>query len=338
MRVSDKTTNRNFLNFVNNAKTNYAKTNERVASGKRFSRISEDVSAGTRVLRVRGDLKKTEEHLNTVKSINEELSVTENALSFINEKLVQAHTRTIKALNDPSGASGRGALANEISAIKKEILQYANTRYNNKFVLGGSAAASAPFTINGDGKLLYNGIDVDAIEREADGSYFYKDADEKKQIPMDGDIYADIGLGIKMSDDGLQSDTAFKVSYSGLEILGFGETDGESQNLYNILSEIENAMRSDELDSLGKLDTMLVEATDKFGKFITDIGTKTNFLDSIETRAKSSIDSYKTQVNNLMGIDDAEEAMNQTLNDYVLKAVLQMGSSILPLSLMDFLR
>lgn len=335
MRVSDKTTNRNFLNYIDNAKTNYAKTNERIASGKRFSRISEDVSAGTRVLRVRGDLKKTEEYLDTVQSINEELAVTENALSYINEKLVQAHTRTIKALSDTSGDSGREAIANEISAIKQEILQYANTKYNNKFVLGGTAADAAPFTTGDDGRLLYNGIDVDSITQGTEGNYV--DGGDQP-IPMDGGIYADIGLGIKMSGGDVQSDTAFKVSYSGLEILGFGQgADGGSQNLYNILSEIEGAMRSNNTDYLGKLDNILVAGTDEFGKFVTDIGTKTNFLDSIETRAESSIDSYKTQINNLMGIDDAEEAMNQTLNDYVLKAVLQMGSTILPLSLMDFL-
>jgi len=336
MRVSDKTTSRNFLNYLNNAKTNFAKTNERVASGKRFKRISEDVSAGTRVLRVRGDLKKTEEYLDNVKSINEELSVTENALSYVNEKLVQAHTRIVKGLNDPSGASGRGAIANEISAIKKEILQYANTRYNNKFVLGGSASASAPFTIGADGKLLYNGIDVDEIKQNNDGSFYY--GTPPNPIPMDGELYADIGLGLKMTGSNVQTDTAFKASYSGLEILGFGkDNDGTTKNLYNLLSDIESSLRSGNMESLGKLDAILVDSTDRFGKFVTDIGTKTNFLDSIETRAKSSIDSYKKQINNLMGIDDAEEAANQTLNDYVLKAVLRMGSDILPLSLMDFL-
>lgn len=338
MRVSDKTTARNYLTYLDNAKSNYAKTNDRIASGNRFKRISEDVSAGTRVLRVRTDLKKTEEYNETVKSINEELSVTENSLTYINEKLVQAHTKIVKALNDPSGASGREALANEISAIKKEIVQYANTKYNNKFVLGGSAAASAPFTVGTNGELLYNGKDVDKIIKTGDDYYYDDGSGSPELVPMDGDIYADIGLGIKMTGSDVQSDTAFKVSYSGLEILGFGtDGNGTSNNLYNLLSDIEASMRSGNTDTLGEMDTLLVQSTDRFGKFVTDIGTKTSFLDSVETRTNSSIDSYKKQINNLMGIDDAEEAMNQTLNDYVLKAVLQMGANILPVSLMDFL-
>lgn len=337
MRISDKTTTRNYLTYLNQAKTNSAITNDRISSGNRFKRISDDVSAGTRVLRVRTDLNKTEEYYNTIKSINEELSVTENAITSINDKLVQSHKMILKALNDSTGKSGREALANEISAIKKEIMQYANTKYNNKFVLGGSAA-SAPFSEGTNGELLYNGMDVNNIIQTG-GDYFYDDGSGTLQpVPMNGDIYADIGLGIKMTGSDVQSDTAFKVSYSGLEILGFGKDgNGTSKNLYNLLTDIENAMRSDDTESLGDLDTLLVESTDDFGKFVTDVGTKTNFLDTVEKRATTSIDSYKSQINNLMGIDDAEEAMNATMNDYVLKAVLQMGSNILPLSLMDFL-
>ena len=52
----------------------------------------------------------------------------------------------------------------------------------------------------------------------------------------------------------------------------------------------------------------------------------------------NSIDSYKSRINTLMGIDDAEEVMNQSMNEYVLKAVIQMGAKLLPVTLMDFLR
>lgn len=339
MRVSDRTTIRNYLNYLDQAKTNYAETNERIASGNRFERISDDVSAGTRVLRVRTDMKKTEEYYDTVHAINEELTVTENAMTAINDLLTKAHTKILKALNDPTGSSGREAIANEISAIKKEMLQCANTKYNNKYVLAGSSASVAPFSLDLNGKLRYNNIDVDIIKYTTTDGYYWEDGSgTKHSIPMDKDIYADIGLGIRMTGSDIQSDTAFKVSYSGLEILGCGEdSNGDPKNLYSLLSKIEDAMRGGNLDKLGSLDSILVKSTEEFSKFITDVGSKTNFLDGVETRLTSRIDSYQKQIGTLMGIDDAKEAMNQTMNDYVLKAVLQMGANILPVSLMDFL-
>lgn len=339
MRVSDRMTARNYLKYLDHAKTNYAKTNERIASGNRFIRISDDVSAGTRVLRVRGDMTKSEEYYDNVKSINEQMSSTENAIMSINDILGVVHSKKIvRALDATAGESGRTAIANEIAAMKKEILQFANSKYNTQFVLGGSTAKTPPFSLDKDGKMLYNGIAVDDIQKDLNG-YFYMDGTDRKNIPMDDPIFADIGLGIRMQGSDLESDTAFQVSYSGLDILGFGKNaDGTPQNVYNLLDDIEGFIRENDIDNLRKYDDQLLIGIDKFTANLTDIGAKTNFLDTVQHRIEKDIDSYKTQLNTLMGINDAEEAMNQTMNDFVLKAVLQMGSNILPMSLLDYLR
>ncbi len=349
MRVADRTTSRNFLKYLDTAKTNYAQTNERVASGNRFTRISDDVSAGTRALRIRGDLAKAEEHYNNVKAINEELVSTENAMTSISEIIGKIHSqKVVKALNDPTGDTGRDSLANEVKAMKEEILQFANSKYYNRYVLGGSNASTAPFTVDTDtGKLLYNKVDVDSIQKDDDGYFNMKDVVDpdtgtitsvRTAIPMDGDIYVDIGLGIKMNEHKMIDNTAFRVSYSGLEILSFGEKDGVSNNIYNIIDGIERAIRSGDMETLKTLDTRLVSQTQKFTANLTDIGANTNFLTTIQTRLEDEIDGYQNQVKNVMGIDDAEEATRQTMNDYVLKAVLSMGANIIPATLMDYLR
>lgn len=341
MRVADSTTQRNYLEYLNQAKTNYAETNERIASGARFLTLSDDVSAGTRVLRVREDMSKTQDYYNTVKSVNSELSVTENAITQISTILTNVHTKIVKGLSDSTGASGREALANEIDNLKSELLQYANTKYNDKFVLGGTSAVTVPFTTK-DGKLYYNGVDVSQVTKNADGNYVDGSGNA---IPMDGDIYADIGLGLTFKQDGsgntkVVSDTAMKVSYSGLDVLGFGDgsTTGSYSNGYNLLTDISTALRSNDTTTLGTLDTKLTNTSQSFSRFVTDVGTKTSYLDDLQESIETKLDAYQNQISNLMGIDDAKEATNQTLNDYVLKAVLAMGAKILPLSLMDYVK
>lgn len=348
MRVADRTTQRNYLEYLNQAKTNYATTNERIASGARFLTLSDDVSAGTRVLRVREDMSKTQNYYDTVKSINGELSVTENAITQISTILTNVHTKIVKGLADSTGASGREALANEIDNLKSEMLQYANTKYNDKYVLGGTSAVAAPFTVK-DGKLYYNGVDVSAVTKNATtGKYQYKKEDGSTvDVPMDDDIYADIGLGLTFKKDAsgnattdVVSDTAMKVSYSGLDVLGFGDgsTTGSYSNVYNLLTDISTALRSNDTTTLGTLDTKLTNTSQSFSRFVTDVGTKTSYLDDLQESIETKLDAYQSQISNLMGIDDAKEATNQTLNDYVLKAVLAMGAKILPLSLMDYVK
>ena len=92
------------------------------------------------------------------------------------------------------------------------------------------------------------------------------------------------------------------------------------------------------MDHLKELDTRLVEQTDIFTANLTDIGARTKFLDTMQSRLEDEIDAYQKQVSNIMGINDAEESINQTMNDYVLKAVLSMGANIIPVSLMDYLK
>ena len=200
MRVVDRSTARNYMKYLNKARSDYASTNEKIASGKRFDKISQDVIAGTKVLRVRTDLCKAETQLGNIKSAQEELRTTELAMTAINNILTSASAEKINAaLSEDKGEVGRIAIANEIEAMRNEILQYANTKYSSRYVFGGSNSSyTAPFSINSDGKLLYNGINVDLIQQDIDGSLYYMNAGVKTKISLDTDVYLDIGLGIKL--------------------------------------------------------------------------------------------------------------------------------------------
>lgn len=341
MRVADRTTSRNYLKYLNKAKYDLAATTQRIASGKRFTEISEDVSAGTKVLRTRMDLYKAEKQLDNVQSINDELTTTEATLTTMNNILTDIHsTKLVKGMSDSTGEAGRTAIADEIKALKEQVLSLANTKYSKKFIFGGSNASfSAPFSVNNAGELSYNGIKIDDIQQDANGNYFYNDGVADRPIPQDNDVFMDIGLGIRMQGTDTDGETAFKVSYSGLQILGFGkDADGNSNNIYTVLDEVESALRSGDMTRLGELDSQIVKLSDKFLGNITEIGAKTSYLDVMETRLTNETDAYKSRIDRLMGTDDAEEASTQTMNDYVLKAVLQMGANILPVSLLDYLR
>lgn len=340
MRVVDRATSRNYMKYLNQAKTAFAETNERIANGRRFTAMSEDVSAGTRVLRARTDMNKVETQLDNIKSIQSELSTTEDSMTSINDVLSSVvGEKLLAAMDDPKGESGRTALANEISSLRQEILQFANTKFSTRYLFGGSnSSRNAPFSTGTDGKLLYNGVDVSQVQRRADGSFFYLDAGEEKDIELDEKVYLDIGLGIQMNGTTTDPNTALQVSYSGLEILGFGtDEDGEPNNIFNILVDVEQNIRFFDKEKLGDLHAQLTEASDRFRANLTNIGAKTKMLESMQSRLEKTQDSYKTKIKDLMGVDDAEEATNQTMNDFVLKAVLQMGANLLPVSLMDFL-
>ena len=341
MRVADKTTQRNYIKYLNKARKDYADTNMRIASGNRFIELSEDVSAGTRMLNSRVELFKSEKQLSNVQAINSEFKAVEDSLMSMNDVFNEIiGSKLIRASSETVGDTGRVTIAAEIKSMKEELLQFANMKFATKYPFGGSTAKVAPFSFSDDGKLLYNGIDVNTVSQRADGTRYYVDENGVEQeIAKDNPLYLDIGLGVRVDGTSFNSVSGFEASFSGLQILGFGESeDGMPNNLLNLLTEIEDALINYDPDIFHKLQGHLTDRVDIFRTNITDMGAKTNFLDTMETRLQNQVDNYKFRIDELVGINDAEEATQQSMNDYILKAVIQMGSQILPVSLWDYLR
>lgn len=341
MRVTDRAVGRNYLKHLNQARYDYEQTTNRIGTGKRFTKLSDDVSSGSRVLRTRNDRYKAEKQLDNIQSINQELHATESNMTSINDLLVKVSSEILnKAVNGTNDQKALNVYADEVANLKKELVQFANSKYGKKFLFSGTNAAGAPFSIDDKtGQLKYNGVFVDDIQKDPDG-YFYLDAQGQRQdIPMDDDVYLDIGLGIKMAGTAIDPQTGFKISYSGIDILGFGKDDkGHSNNLYNALDEIEKALRAGDTDKVGELNNKLKDLRDDFAKHLTDMGSKTQYLDTMEERLKNTVDGYTSRIQDLMGTVPGQEETTLMMNDYTLKAVLQLGSRILPTSLMDYLR
>ena len=345
MRVADRSTTRNYLKYVNTAKGAYTATSEQIFSGNRFSRLSDDVSAGTKVLHTRMDKYKAETHLTNVSAVNDELVQAEDNMSSMNDILSRVHELAIKAGSEDKG-SALEEIAIEIESLRTELLSLFNDKHGDKYLFGGSnSSLTAPFQKGEDGRLEYNGIPMDDIQKDDDGGYFYMETlpdgtTSKIPIPMDEDVYMDIGLGIKMNESQIEDGTGFLVSFSGLDIVGFGKDPetGLSNNLYNNLLDLENNIREGNTDKLMKNADHLKTLTEDFGGNITDIGSKTKYLSNMEGRLEKNVDNYSMRISGLMGTDDTEAATTLAMNDYVLKAVQQMGARIIPVTLMDFLR
>lgn len=340
MRVTDRSTMRNFMKYMNKAKSNYAKTNEQIASEHRFERISDDVSAGTKVMRTRMDMYKAQKHLDNVGSVAEEIKTTEDTLMAVSELLGNAHSTALKAASQMDSSSSNTVLANEVKNLREHLLQLMNTKFGETYSFGGSnASLKAPFSVDANGKLLYNNIDVDSIKKDGDGYYYMDGAGDRQEIPMDEDVYMDVGLGIRMNASQIDGQTGLKINYSGLDAFGFGVNDeGLTNNVYNILKNIEDNIRTFDKDKITAADTQLKQITEKFQVNLADVGSKTKFIENMEDRLKSNVLNYETRITSLMGTDTAEAAMQQSTNESVLKAVLQIGSRVLPVSLMDFIR
>ncbi len=346
MRVADSSMTRNYLKYLTGAKSDFATTMEQISTGNRFTELSDDVSAGSKVMNIRMDMYNTETQLGNIGSISDELTIAEDAMSQTSELLTRVHALGVKAGTETQGTAGWDAILKEVEAITKELLAYANSTFGEKFVFGATNSSDdPPFDLGDDGNLIYNGVPINDIQKRADGTFFHSvettpGVFEEVDIPMDGDVYLDIGLGIKMTGSNVDPDTAFLVSHSGIDIFGYG-TDadtGYANNIFNALNEFQGALESGDIDEIGALNDHITDLANTFRAHLSDMGARVNFLEGIEGKLETNLDTYKIRINDLMGINDAEAVETLAQQEFVLQAVQQMGSRILPNSLMDYLR
>lgn len=352
MRVTNRMTSRNYLRTLNNNLSKLAETEERIGSHMKFQNLSDNVIDGARAMRIGQQLDKTERHLQNVSNVRGELEYAENVLNDVEDILVEVHTKVIKALEQSKdqdenvGKTAREAVAAEISNLKGQVLQYCNGKFSDKYVFSGTQNYTAPFTLNQSGKVLFNGIPVDSIY-EKDGSFCYETVENgvttEKIVPQSEEMYIDVGLGIKMTAGNLDPATTFQVSFSGLDILGFGTTPGKDgtamqNNVFSLLDQMETALRNADTELAGELNDHLSQRRNEVYANATDMGNRTNFLDRTESRLTDEKNTLEKMCSSLMAIDEGEEAINLSTHKRILQATLSYGSQIIPMSLIDFIR
>lgn len=375
MRVAQRMVSRNYRKTLNNSLAKQAGALERSESGLKFKKLSDNVADGTRAMHLQEERYRANQQKDNAENLYAESKSVDSNLSSIHSILQTAQERMLMGMSEDYGASARAVIAKEIASKKDQVLQFANAQFGGKNLFSGTNNSQPPFTVNDDGKLAFNGIQVDQIYRK-DGKYVYDVTEEVPKLDgggnpvVDGDgnpvmetvvketlevpnsehIFADVGLGLKITGD-VQADprTAYKVSFSGLEFMGCPSEQGQPTvtgkkgnevptNLYDLMTEIESALSPEmQKEKLDDLFTQLVDMTDQVGMVRTDLGTRMQFLEDTVTRLDNDITNMTELETDLVSSDPAEEAMKMKECEYVWLAVMQLGSKVLPASLLDFM-
>lgn len=347
MRVTQSMMTRNYIKNLNSAVGNVAKSNQRIVSGRKYTRLSENVAEGSKALKVREDLYKNEQYLANIKGAENELASAESNLKSMTEILQTAQERMTKGLNGSISPSDREVIAKEIRNLQDQVLKTVNSKFGDKYLFSGTNNSGPPFTISDAGAVLYNGFPVnDIFQSDVDGKYYLPGAnpgDPDILIPQNEKMFIDVGLGIKMSGDHIDPTTAFETSFSGLGVIGFGKSeDGLPNNVIELLGEMADKLSPKPPETFNITEAenrleLLKDQTDSVVANMTEIGTRCNFLEKTSDRIESDIlnlEGYRSQLEN---INDAEETMNMKMYEYAWMATLKIGSKIIPMSLMDFI-
>lgn len=229
-------------------------------------------------------------------------------ITTVREQLTRAATGTMT----PSDKENVAVLMKE---LKDNLFQSMNMTMGDRYIFGGFNTNSPPFTMDGSGNVLYNGIDL--TDTTPANMTAITDA-QNEQIMFE--------IGFSMSMD---------LSFTGVDMAGVGD-DNVFKVMDNIIAELTNGNPDD-----AKLSLMIGDVSqlqDNLMENIVRVGSRSVKLDMLENRYSQDIISYESIKSNIEDIDQAEAIMLFKMAETVYRQSLSTGARIIQPTLMDYLR
>jgi flagellar hook-associated protein 3 FlgL len=311
VRITSGMMKDNYLKCLNRNMASMVGLQYKMATGKRLNKMSDDPVDAMSVMQFRVKLYRNEQYRQSVESGLTWLQQTESSVSELNELLKSAYEAVIQMSNDFLGDDDKGAAAELIGQLRDHVLTIGNAQSGAQYIFGGHNTKKAPFSADGSGKPVYNGLDLT------------DDTNPALIEESETNIAYEVGFNLRMN-----------VSVNGVQLLGMGD-----DNIYTMLDNLYNALKGGaSADELTVYAGELQNAQSHVLSVLGDIGGRVNRLELISNRYEEDKLMYTDIKSKLEEVDQAEALMNFKIAEYVYNAALQVGSKIVQPSLVDFLK
>lgn len=151
---------------------------DQASTGQKYFIPSEDPASAVRTVFLQSTLERKEQFRVNLQTDQALLSTTENALAPVSDVLNRAKSLLLTGLGDTTTSQEKEALAAEIGGLIQSVINVGNTRYQGRYLFGGSQVDVAPFEQFGNGVIRYNG--------DRQGTESFLDFDIKVANNIDG--------------------------------------------------------------------------------------------------------------------------------------------------------
>lgn len=315
MRITNTMMTNNYLRNLNNNMTKLDKYYYQMATGRRITKLSDDPTGVLYSMQARVRLYRNEQYQENVDVAQTWLTQAETSMMELNKVVVTAYESLIQGANDYLSESDKQAIGELIGQLRDHVADLGNSKINDRYVFGGYNTVQAPFVVDANGKLLYNGLDLTDV---TDPANLQAITEEDEQV-----IQLEIGFGIK-----------FDIATPGTKFMGTGD-----KNIYNTLDELYNLLQTDAThDDLSPYITRLQDAQQEVLSEIADLGGRTNRLDLVTSRYEDEFINYTDMKSQVEDAEYADVIMQYKMTEALYLSSLQVGSRILQPSLLDYLR
>jgi flagellar hook-associated protein 3 FlgL len=279
---------------------------DRISSGKQLTRPSDSPTGTVTALQLRGEVRANKKYSVNADDAVGRLGVVQDNLQSSVELLTVARNLTLEAKSGgQSTAEANKARAAQLEQIKGNLVQFANSKYLDRPVFGGSTPDSAAY--------------------DTSGKYVGEEA---------GQTLRAIGPNAKV-----------RVDVRGPEVFGTDQiTDANGvqvdnpAQMFRVLDNIIDAMKSGDADALDTGLQNLDKASDLVKSTLSDVGARYNRVTQMKQSAEDRLMSVSSQLSDIEDVDLPKAIMELQLQQTSYQAALAATAKVIQPSLIDFLR
>ena len=314
MRISDSMLTDLITSSMSKNYNIYANIIQKIANNKNFTKISENPTDATKVLKLDNQLSKLNIYQDNIQSATNEMNFTYETLGSIDEQLTAINSLIISAANSTTSPDSAKAIASEIDERVKTIQDKLNSKYLDNYIFAGSYTSTIPFVENG-GVIEYKGSPVDAGKRNLT----------------------------------IAENTPFQYNITGNELFGaetykFIDEDGVEQlvesNFFTQMAELSNLLNADNLeyDKIREKIQVSTNAFTNISRAQGQISAQVSKLDTAKELNDTTILNLTEGKSNLQDVDILKAASELANAQTALQASYSLGSRILSnVSLLDYI-
>jgi flagellar hook-associated protein 3 FlgL len=144
-RVSDANSNSTSTQRINSHRSAISILQERLATGKRINRASDDPNGAEAVINIRTSQKEIEQFKRNASLANQKLTSADDTLGSYQTTLERVKTLVSQGLSDTTTQQARDAIALELESLRGRILNTANAQYGGEYIFGGTRQNASPY-------------------------------------------------------------------------------------------------------------------------------------------------------------------------------------------------
>ncbi len=297
MRITQKTIFGNFMRDVNNNRSELAKIQSDLSSGKSVRVPSHDPVSFQRGRILEEDIRKEEQFQSNIESGLRQSRLAQGALDETIDRLIEIKGLMVQGASSSYGESNRETMADSLSGIRDSIVSTLNLSYGDRYLFAGTNSAEKPFT-----------PDAGAPGGIADNS--------NAKAP---EILAGDGVSIE-------------ISLAGTNLRNTPDGD-----LFEIIGNAEQALRNNDEAEINRLLTEMDGAIEHVTDQTANLGNNINRMDYMVEQYEAARITKQSDISGLVDTDYAKAFSDLQRVDVAYQSAMAVHTTMFSNTLLDYL-